>query len=416
MLKQFRYAQKAKASDAAAHPSGHSIVLLQGSKELFPALVDAIDAAQSMVHLETYTFDLTDTGSDVAHALVRAAQRGVCVRLVADGVGTDALPEPWELSFRESGVQYVVYSPLNHWGLLMPKRWRRLHRKLCTIDGHTLFCGGINILDDMHDPNHGALEGPRFDFSVKVKGALVNTACQTMEHLWWRMQAARDARQRHLPSALHALHQAGVADIRANPDRDPTIRACLVVRDNVRNRTSIERAYLHAMGLAKEEIIIANAYFLPGGRLRKALVKAAQRGVRVRLLLQGRYEYFMQYHACRPVYQTLLNAGVEIYEYEPSFLHAKVAVIDGGTEYAWATVGSSNLDPLSLLLAREANIVVQSPTFAQDLRQRLLAAIDHGGQRVPVDCYAHRNGYQRFLDRLAYGLMRLALWGAGRKY
>jgi cardiolipin synthase len=134
--------------------------------------------------------------------------------------------------------------------------------------------------------------------------------------------------------------------------------------------------------------------------------------VRVRLLLQGRYEYFMQYHATRPVYHALLGAGVEIHEYAVSFLHAKVAVIDGH----WATVGSSNLDPLSLLLAREANVVVDDVSFAQDLRARLEDAMAQGGIRVDPAAYANRPWRQRLLDRIAFGVMRLLLFLNGKRY
>ena len=185
-----------------------------------------------------------------------------------------------------------------------------------------------------------------------------------------------------------------------------------MLRDNLLNRSRIERAYRRAIGEARHDIIIANAYFVPGGKLRKALIHAATRGVRVRLLLQGRYEYFMQYHACRPVYGALLAAGVEIHEYSASFLHAKVAVIDSH----WATVGSSNLDPLSLLLAREANVVVRDTAFAQDLRARLVDAMAQGSQQVAVEDYAHRPLLQRVKERIALGLMRLALFLTGMRY
>ena len=194
------------------------------------------------------------------------------------------------------------------------------------------------------------------------------------------------------------------------------MRAALVLRDNVRNRSRIEKAYRKAIGTARHEVIIANAYFMPGGKLRRALVMAARRGVRVRLLLQGRYEYFMQYHAARPVYGALLEAGVEIHEYAPSFLHAKVAVIDALGDKPWATVGSSNLDPLSLLLAREANVVVEDAAFATDLRQRLVHAMQHAGRRMDPARYAGRPLRQRVLDRVAFGLMRLALWVTGNRY
>ena len=146
--------------------------------------------------------------------------------------------------------------------------------------------------------------------------------------------------------------------------------------------------------------------------MRKALVSAANRGVKVRLLLQGRYEYFMQYYAARPIYGALLRAGVEIYEYSPSFLHAKVAVIDG----RWATVGSSNLDPLSLLLAREANVVVEDRDFAAQLRGCLLHAMRDEEQAMNADEFRQRPLRQRFMEGVALALMRLALAIQGKNY
>ena len=399
----------------------HDVRLYQGAQELFPALVEAMDAALSDIQFETYIFDFTGAGSSVGEALARAAQRGVRTHLVVDGVGTGRLPAPWAARLTAAGVQWRVYSPLGRLGLLLPSRWRRLHRKLCVVDGRVLFCGGINVLDDFHDPNHGALDAPRFDFAVRATGSLVVQASDAMEQLWWRMQAVRDVRKRRLPEALQALRAASAqrhAEQQIGPLRGSgaQVRAALVLRDNVRNRTRIEKTYLRAIGSARHEVIIANAYFLPGRKLRKALLMAARRGVRVRLLLQGRYEYFMQYHAARPVYGPLLEAGVEIHEYAPSFLHAKVAVVDALGDRPWATVGSSNLDPLSLLLAREANVVVEDTAFARDLRQRLVHAMQHAGHRMDPARYAGRPLRQRVLDRLAFGLMRLALWLTGNRY
>ncbi|CAN7307785.1 cardiolipin synthase ClsB [Acidovorax sp. LjRoot66] len=400
-----------------AFTADHRVRLLQGAQELFPALVKAMDAALSDIQFETYIFDFTGSGASVAQALERAARRGVRTQLVVDGVGTGAFPLEWTERFSAAGVQFRVYSPLGPLGLLLPHRWRRLHRKLCVVDGCMLFCGGINVLDDLHDPNHGALAAPRFDFAVQATGSLVAVASDTMDQLWWRMQAVRDMRERRLPEALQALRSASAAQHAAQAAQEgPAMRAALLLRDNVRNRSRIERAYRRAIGAARHEVIIANAYFLPGGKLRRALLMAARRGVRVRLLLQGRYEYFMQYHAARPVYGALLAAGVEIHEYAPSFLHAKVAVVDALGERPWATVGSSNLDPLSLLLAREANVVVEDAAFAADLRERLVQAMEQSGRRMEPARYAGRPLRQRVLDQVAHALMRLALWITGRRY
>lgn len=400
---------------------GTQLQLLQGSAAYFPALVDAMDRAREEIRLETYIFDVTGSSAMVAEALERAALRGVATYLVVDGVGTPRLPEPWHGRFAAAGVQWQVFAPLGTLGLLIPSRWRRLHRKLCVVDGMLAFCGGINILDDLYDPNHGVLAAPRLDFALCTSsGDLVRDVRDAMVQLWWRMRAADDVREHRLTDALAALREAGpprpVADgggeSGARSYTTAAAQAVLLLRDNVRHRARIEKAYRRAIGAAREEILIANAYFLPGRKLRQALIHAARRGVRVQLLLQGRYEYFFQYHATRPVYEALLRAGVEIFEYSASFLHAKVAVIDG----RWATVGSSNLDPLSLLLAREANVMVQNRVFAQDLRVQLLHAIHDQSVAVEASLYAARPWRQRLRDRIAFALVRAALFLSGYRY
>lgn len=401
---------------------GHTVTLLQGALQLFPALVVAIDGAQQNIRFETYICDFSDSGASVGEALERAALRGVQVQLLADGFGTGGLPAEWLERLTRSGVQYQVFAPLGPLGLLLPKRWRRLHRKLCVVDGAMLFCGGINLLDDLRDPNYGRLDAPRFDFAVQVEGPIATEADVTMRAVWWRMQAASAARSHQLREAGRALRAArkearhGSSAVGESGPHWTGVRAALLLRDNLRNRSVIERAYLRAIAQARDEVIIANAYFVPGRRLRRALTLAARRGVRVRLLLQGRYEYFLQYHAARPVYGALLKAGVEIHEYAPSFLHAKVAVVDAEGTHPWATVGSSNLDPLSLLLAREANVAVADAKFAANLRLRLVDAMEHAGHALDPVAYASRPLRQRVLDGLAFGLVRTALWLSGKVY
>jgi cardiolipin synthase len=394
--------------------TGHQLCLLQGATAFFDALVQAMDASQHEIHLETYIFDLTGGGETVAAALARAAGRGVAVYLVADGVGTPNFPHPWPAKFSQAGVQWRIFSPLGGFGLLVPSQWRRLHRKLCVVDGQVAFCGGINVLDDWHDPNHGTLSAPRFDFAVRITGPLVQQVQATMAQFWWRLQATERMQQVDLAGASQALQQA-VRDktpLRVGQVDAGGALAELVLRDNLRHRTSIERAYRLALSSAREDIVIANAYFLPGRKIRRGLIHAARRGVRVRLLLQGRYEYFMQHHAAHALYRPLLSAGIEIYEYQPSFLHAKVAVVDG----RWATVGSSNIDPLSLLLAREANVVVQDQVFARDLRLALEVAIERHARRVDPQLHAQRSMRLKLFDVVAAGLMRMLLFLSGKRY
>lgn len=402
---------------------GHRLRLLEGGDTLFPAMVTAMDRARHLIHVETYILEFSGSTLQVVEAMERAAQRGVTVRLVVDGVGTPALPAEWTARLQRSGVQCRTYLPLGQWGLLIPSRWRRLHRKLCVIDGVLGFCGGINLIDDRDDVALGRLEQPRLDFALQVRGPLVASMLETMEQLWWRLQAVRAARQREFRAAWEALreglptlddwdwagHEGGAMP---RGHLGAVASAGLLLRDNVRHRHDIERAYLKAIGSARQEVVIANAYFIPGRRLRRALVMAVQRGVRVRLLIQGKYERFLQYHAPRPVHHHLLAAGVEIHEYAPSALHAKVAVVDS----RWATVGSTNLDPLSLLLAREANVVTTDVTFARELRDRLDELVCTQGRSLQLAGLRARPWHERIRDRLAFGLMRTVLFLMGHRY
>ncbi|MDW8336500.1 MAG: cardiolipin synthase ClsB [Tepidimonas sp.] len=402
---------------------GHHLRLLEGAAELIPAMVQAIDRAQRLVHVETYIFYFAHQALRVAEALERAARRGVTVRLVVDAVGTPSIPREWQQRFASAGVQWRAYRPLGRLGLLIPSRWRRLHRKLCVVDGVLGFCGGINLIDDCDDVVLGRLAQPRLDFALQVSGPLVAQMLEQMEQLWWRMQAVQAVAQRELRLAWSALRESvtwldellRAPPGAAAPDVAAQVRgaaAALLWRDNLRHRHDIERAYLKAIGAARQQIIIANAYFIPGRRLRRALVQAVQRGVRVRLLIQGKYERFLQYHAPRPVHQALLAAGVEIHEYAPSALHAKVAVVDE----RWATVGSSNLDPISLLLAREANVVTTDRRFAQALSRRLEQLLREQGTALQLQALRQRPWHVKLRDMLAFAVMRTVLFLTGHRY
>lgn len=399
--------------------SGHRVQLLHTGQAFFPALIAALDGACQEVRLETYIFHEDATGESVLSALERAALRGVAVYLVVDGIGTPHMPAHWVQRLHSSGVQWQQFLPLGSFGLFIPGRWRRLHRKLCVVDQEQAFCGGINILDDFIELNHGAQTTPRFDFAVQVRGPLVADAHNAMEQFWHRMQTTRQLEKGHFQEARRSLEklltdprQGSSAQFSETASDAGGIRAALLLRDNLRNRRLIERAYRQAIAHARVEVVIANAYFLPGIKLRRALIHAVQRGVRVRLLLQGRYEFFMQYHAAKPAYGALLDAGVEIYEYQAGFLHAKVAVIDR----KWSTVGSSNLDPLSLLLAREANVVVEDRCFAQTLLDPLNTAIEKHSLQLDKTQFAHRPVWQRLKDRVAYSVMRMTLFLSGNDY
>ena len=376
--------------------TGNRVQLLVNGADYFPALLAAIEAAERSVYLETYIFADDDIGQRVIEALTAASNRGVDVRLVIDGFGGGEHARQMVSRLAASGAHVKIFRP-ERWWRLERKLLRRLHRKLATIDDVIAFVGGINIIDDHHHPE-GETDrlGPRFDFAVRIEGPLVAAVAITMRRLWWTM-ALVDPRVEAGPMP-HTIMQP-------RPGGFPGgVAAALLLRDNLRNRRTIEAAYLQAIEDAREEVVLANAYFIPTRRFRTALRKAAKRGVRVRLLLQGRVEYALQHYAQRALYGQLLDDGIEIHEYVTSYLHAKVAVVDR----FWATVGSSNIDPYSLLLAREANVVVFDHRFALRLAGELDHAMARDAQPLHAADYARRGVIARGLDWVAYMLVGLA--------
>lgn len=379
--------------------AGNQVTLLETGAEYFPALLAAIEAACSEVHLETYIFADDETGRQVAAALARAAGRGVAVRVLVDGFGARDFFHTLGRPLVAAGAEVLVYRQEVARFRLRRHRLRRLHRKLAVVDGCIAFIGGINIIDDWDMGNTPDQVPPRFDYAVSVEGPLLAVIDHAAHHLWQLVRWASFRRRLPMPPAIRPRQsrQAGA------------MAAAFVVRDNLRHRRDIEEAYLAAIANARDEVVLANAYFLPGRRFRHALMDAARRGVRVTILLQGKVEYVLLHYATQALYGALLSAGVRIFEYHRSFLHAKVAVVDG----AWATVGSSNIDPFSLLLAREANVLVCDDAFASDLRGSLMRAMAEGAHEIRPEDLKRRRLPARAASWLAYSAVRLAIGIAG---
>ena len=270
-----------------------------------------------------------------------------------------------------------------------------MHRKIAVVDREVAFVGGINIVEDREVTGDMV---SRYDYAVAVEGPLVDVIRLSAQRLWsmvaWSSFRKGTVRCGMLPVSTFT---------------GGSISAAFLVRDNFRHRRDIEAAYMRAIKRAGSEIILAHAYFLPGLEFRHALIHAARRGVRVVLLLQGKMEYLLQHYASRALYGNFLDAGIEIYEYRQNFLHAKVAVIDGH----WATVGSSNIDPFSLLLAREANVVVDDEAFGASLVHSLKKTVQTDGRQILADDWKQQPAGLRFVSWLSYGLLRLMMGISG---
>jgi cardiolipin synthase len=373
---------------------GNRLDLLRNGEQYFPALMAAIDAAAEEVFLETYIFEHDRTGNAVAATLCRAAARGVRVHVLIDGYGSRGFPDGLAQSFRESGVRLLVFRPERSLLARSRARLRRMHRKLAVIDSAVAFVGGINIIDDFDEADQIS---PRFDYAVRVSGAVAADVRAVASRLWSLVSIANMGRRTESDTPAESISLRALARL---PRREGRVR--LVVRDSVGHRRDIENELLRCIANAREEVIIACAYFLPGRRFRRALFEARARGARVVLLLQGRVEYALLHYATRALYDALLRAGIEIHEYHLSFLHAKVAVFDRAS----VSVGSSNIDPFSLLLAREANLFVDDPAFASELRASLMEALRAGSRPLPMTEWRDISWHQRVLIWASSGLAR----------
>ncbi len=374
----------------------NQITLLQNGEIYFQAIEAALDRAVNDIYLESYIFENDNTGRRIAEALKRAALRGVKTHMLIDGFGSSSFPKTMVDTLEAAGVIVLKFRPKTSPWTLRRRRLRRLHRKIVVVDRTIAFVGGINIIDDFEIPGQTSM---RFDYAVSVEGPLVEKIHDAARQVWSRV-----ARPRSRPDwSRESNSQAPLTESRGR------MQSAFLIRDNFRHRRDIEDAYLKAIEQAQFEIILASAYFLPGLNFRHALLNAAGRGVRVVLLLQGKMDHRVLHHASHALYGNFFDGGIEIYEYHKSIMHAKVAVID---EH-WATVGSSNLDPFSLLLSLEANVVIEDESFAKKLKFSLEEAIKIEARRILENKWRGQPIRHRVASWLSYGLVRFMIGMAG---
>ena len=337
--------------DARAEPS---LRLLENGEAFYPRVFEAIANARREVLIETFILFEDKVGLALQRHLVAAAGRGVRVDLTVDGYGSPGFSPGFVAALTAAGARLRVFDPHPRRFGLRLHLFRRLHRKLVVVDGERAFVGGINFSAD-----HLADFGPeaKQDYAMEVEGAAAATIRGFM---------------------LDALRGDGTGEGWRPPRGGDGDGPRFVVRDNRRRSRDIEREYRKAIRGARREVLIANAYFFPGYGFLRDLRHAARRGVDVTLVLQGEPDTKLARTAARMLYRHLAGAGVRLHEYCRRPFHGKVAVVDG----EWATVGSSNLDPLSLSLNLEANLVVRDPAFASALRERLSRLLAADCKRV----------------------------------
>lgn len=362
---------------------GNSVKLMVDGEQFFPQLLRRINRAKKEIFIETFILAEDRIGKALQKALIKAARRGVWISVTADSYGTFFLSNDYIQTLTDAGIVFQIYDPQPSLLKSRPMVFRRLHRKLAVIDGQYAFIGGINLCYD-HMMAHGP--GGKKDFAVEVAGPVareVRRLCQSY---------VRDANNEHLGELRDSV---------LNPQPAGPTEVAFVIRDNKRNRTEIEHAYLAGIRMAKKRIIIANAYFFPGYRVMRALRQAARRGVEVHLLLQGNPDIPFALRAARCLYDGLTRHDIKIYEYLERPLHAKVAVIDDN----WATVGSSNLDPWSLSLNLEANVFIRDQHFNEVLAAEIQKLISVS-RLIEHEWVKRRNWWTQTVNFFLYHGMR----------
>jgi cardiolipin synthase len=331
---------------AGTWQDGNSVELLINGEDFFKEVFDAIGAAQTEVLLETFIIFEDRIGEGLQRVLIEAAGRGVRVVVTVDDYGTSDLSSEFVSKMISAGVQIQLFDPRPKIMGMRTNLFRRLHRKVVVIDAQLAFIGGINYsVDHMCDTGITAKQ----DYAVKVRGPIVADI------------------YRSTAGMLGPLVRKTWSPLKVVTRRAGSARMLLAERDNREHTTDIEEQYLKAMRTATQRITIANAYFFPSYRFLRELRSAARRGVKVTLILQGQPDMPFVRMCSRLTYTWLLREGVVIHEYKQRALHGKVALID----QEWSTVGSSNLDPLSLALNLEANLFIRDQPLNHQLHEHL---------------------------------------------
>ena len=367
---------------------GNRVELLENGEQFFPRVFDCIRQARREVIVETFILFEDKVGHALHEALCEAARRGAKVDLMVDGFGSPGLSDAFVQGLSAAGVRVRVFDPVRFLLGWRINPLRRMHRKIVVVDGAVAFVGGINYSAD-----HLMDYGPKAkqDYAVELAGPIVTEIHRFVLHAiavgskgaGWFRRRLRDAPQPANAPVGHAEVQ-------------------FVTRDNRRHTNDIERHYLAAIRSARQRIVIANAYFFPGYRFIKALRHAARRGVEVNLILQGEPDMPIVKVAASMLYHHLLHAGVRIHEYCERPLHGKVALVDE----RWSTVGSSNLDPLSLSLNLEANVIVRDAGFTQQLWERMDHLMRHCCKRIDAADLDEWSGWRLVRSFFVFHLLR----------
>jgi cardiolipin synthase len=359
-----------------------SVRLVHSGEDFFSTLLSLVEKAQKRIDLQTYIFEEDETGRAVAEALLQAADRGVRVSIVVDGFGS-TLSSKLQSLFREKGIHFRFFAPLFSYASF--SIGRRLHHKIIVVDSQFTLVGGINISNKYRG---GAGKIPWLDFAILLEGedvsAKVHQICETVNE------------------------RLALPEIKKLFTRPSSLKPCKILvglrqNDRLRNKNQIARSYIKAIRNAKSSIWIVASYFLPGRKFKRALEKAASKGVNIKIILSSVSDVPFFANATSYLYNYLHKHNIEIYEWHKSVLHAKIAAVDS----KWVTVGSFNLNHLSAYASIEFNVDVLNQEFACEVENYLQ------NQMLPncikIEPNANANLYKRIKETIVYTFIRFVL-------
>jgi cardiolipin synthase len=357
-----------------------TIALVHSGEDYFSRLERIILDAKTEIHIQTYIFDYDNIGKKIISALKVAASRNVKINILLDGFGSFSFPEEVLKNLNEIGINIRFFSPFFSANSMYIGR--RLHHKIVVVDSKTALIGGINIADKYHGTQ---TEAPWLDYAVELNDEKIALGLQELcKDIYLRK---RIIRRKEIKSVIET-------------DQESTI--CVLQNDWLKRKNQIYNAYIKNIGNAKKEIIIVGSYFLPGKRLLNSLKKASQNGVKIKLILSGISDIPMARRASCHLYAKLLRYNIEIYEWEKSILHGKVALIDNN----WTTIGSFNLNNLSSFASIEMNVGINSAKFANDYHLHLDKIMEQCEKITPEILEIRYNLTSKFNNWLSYWTTR----------
>lgn len=369
----------------SAYISNNKVKLIRGGKEYFDLLLQLIEKAKETIHLQTYIYDDDETGKMVADALKQAAARGVNVHLMADGYASQSLPQHFIDDLKKQGILFRFFEPV-----FRSRNFylgRRMHHKLFVVDAKYGMVAGLNISNRYNDlPNQPAW----LDFALYIEGSIAQQICILCWKTW--------------KSFTPKMGLTPCEDKKLSWQIPPAENCAVRMRRNdwVRRKNQISRSYIEMFSTAQSHITILCSYFLPGRVIKRNIIKAIKRGVKIKVILAGLSDVKMAKLAERYMYDWLLRNKVEIFEYQKNVLHGKLAVCDD----EWMTIGSYNINDISAYASVELNLDIKSPVVARQTQMILDALCE-------TDCIKITPAYHR---RNKYIFFQLSRWFSFKVY